>query len=116
MSSPGPLKVGLVQQGVWDMPLESMPLACGYLKAMAMADPALRSCASIEIHNFRGGVTHVQMAGELFRDGAPEVLGFSVFGWSFRAFGALAEKSATRPSGCSGCSPRSTWWSTAKGS
>src|SRR6267154_1688747 len=90
MTSPGRLTVRLVQQGVWEMPLESMPLASGYLKAMALADPEIRDRAGIEICNFRGGVTHVQMADELFRNGPPDVLGFSVFGWSFRAFGSLA--------------------------
>ena len=91
MNAPGPLRVGLAQQGVWDMPLESMPLACGYLKAMALADPVLRNSVRIDISNFRGGVTHVQMAAELFRQGAPQVLGFSVFGWNFRAAGSLTE-------------------------
>lgn len=32
------LRVVLVQQGVWDMPLESLPLASGYLKAMVLGD------------------------------------------------------------------------------
>lgn len=90
MSFPNKLQVRLVQQGVWEMPLESMPLACGYLKAIAMADPEIRERAIIEICNFRGGATNVQMADVLLRDGAPDVLGFSVFGWSFRAFGSLA--------------------------
>jgi radical SAM C-methyltransferase len=82
--------VRLVQQGVWDMPLESMPLAAGYLKAMALADPCVRERADIEIVNFRGGATHVQMAAELFGAGAPDVLAFSALGWNVRAFGSLA--------------------------
>jgi radical SAM superfamily enzyme YgiQ (UPF0313 family) len=90
MSSPGLLNVRLAQQGVWQMPLESMPLACGYLKAMALADPEIRDRVSITISNFRGGVTHAQMALDLFGDGTPDVVGFSVFGWSFSAFGSLA--------------------------
>ncbi|CCH31872.1 Radical SAM domain-containing protein [Saccharothrix espanaensis DSM 44229] len=84
------LRVVLVQQGVWDMPLESMPLASGYLKAMALADPVLRDRVRIEICNFRGRVTHGEMANRLFAGDPPDVLAFSVFGWNQRAFGALA--------------------------
>jgi radical SAM superfamily enzyme YgiQ (UPF0313 family) len=82
--------VRLVQQGVWDMPLESMPLAAGYLKAMALADPEIRQQIDIEIYNFRGGATHAEMAHELFGDRVPDLLGFSVLGWNLRAFGSLA--------------------------
>ncbi|MFI9388802.1 KedN5 family methylcobalamin-dependent radical SAM C-methyltransferase [Kutzneria sp. NPDC052558] len=84
------LTVVLVQQGVWDMPLESMPLASGYLKAMIDEDPGLRDRVSVEICNFRGGVTHGEMADRLFGGGVPDVLAFSVLGWNQRAFGALA--------------------------
>lgn len=83
------LKVVLVQQGVWDMPLESMPLAAGYLKAMILADPDLCDRVEVTICNFRGGVTHGEMADRLFADGVPDVLAFSVLGWNQRAFGAL---------------------------
>ncbi|MEV6923819.1 KedN5 family methylcobalamin-dependent radical SAM C-methyltransferase [Dactylosporangium sp. NPDC051485] len=82
--------VFVVQQGVWDMPLESMPLAAGYLKATALADDRIRASTDIVIHNFRGGVTHVAMANAMFTDGAPDVLAFSVMGWNFRSFGSLA--------------------------
>jgi hypothetical protein len=85
------IRVFLVQQGVWDMPMESMPLAVGYLKAAALADD--RICAEVEItiHNFRGGVQLPRMANKLFTEGPPDVIGFSVFGWNFRSAGALAE-------------------------
>ncbi|MBW4720381.1 KedN5 family methylcobalamin-dependent radical SAM C-methyltransferase [Saccharothrix sp. SC076] len=72
------------------MPLESMPLASGYLKAMALDDPVLRPAVSIDICNFRGRVTHGEMANRLFAGEPPDVLAFSVFGWNQRAFGALA--------------------------
>lgn len=88
--SPSRLGVVLVQQGVWDMPLESMPLASGYLKAVVLQDPELRRRVSVEICNFRGGVTHGEMANRLFGGEIPDVLAFSVFGWNQRAFGALA--------------------------
>ncbi|WP_157411151.1 KedN5 family methylcobalamin-dependent radical SAM C-methyltransferase [Actinoplanes rectilineatus] len=84
------ISVFLVQQGVWDMPLESMPLASGYLKATALTDDLVRRSASIDIKNFRGGTTNSAMANELFSDGTPDVIAFSVLGWNYRAFGALA--------------------------
>jgi radical SAM superfamily enzyme YgiQ (UPF0313 family) len=85
------LAVYLVQQGVWDMPLESMPLASGYMKASVLADERTRDHADVTIHNYRGGATLMQMANELFADGPPDILAFSVLGWNFREFGALAE-------------------------
>ncbi|MGW7533027.1 KedN5 family methylcobalamin-dependent radical SAM C-methyltransferase [Amycolatopsis sp. NPDC054798] len=86
-----PLRVWLVQQGVWAMSLESMPLASGYLKATALRDERVAAAAEIEIRNFDGGATLFGMANELFADGAPDVLAFSVLGWNYREFAALAE-------------------------
>ncbi|MFF6806031.1 KedN5 family methylcobalamin-dependent radical SAM C-methyltransferase [Streptomyces sp. NPDC012616] len=91
MSEVPEFTVTLVQQGVWDMPLESMPLASGYLKAMILGDPDLSPRVSVDIANFRGGVTHGEMARRLFSGQLPDVLAFSVLGWNVRAFGALAE-------------------------
>jgi radical SAM superfamily enzyme YgiQ (UPF0313 family) len=86
-----PVRVSLVQQGVWDMPMESMPLATGYLKAAALADDRIRARTQITIHNFRGGVRLPEMAHRLFADGPPDILACSVFGWNYRSAGALAE-------------------------
>jgi radical SAM superfamily enzyme YgiQ (UPF0313 family) len=90
MSGDAQLAVCLVQQGVWDMPLESMPLASGYMKAMILDDGELAGAASVRICNFRGKVSHVEMAQDLFADAVPDVLAFSVMGWNVRAFGSLA--------------------------
>ena len=57
------IRVFLVQQGIWDMPLESMPLASAYLKATALADDRIRDACEIEVHNFRGGATNVVKIG-----------------------------------------------------
>ncbi|MBG6134241.1 radical SAM superfamily enzyme YgiQ (UPF0313 family) [Longispora fulva] len=81
----------IVQQGVWDMPLESMPLAAGYLKAAALSDDDIAAAASIDIANFRGGLSIADMALELFQDTVPDVMAFSVMGWNARAFGELAK-------------------------
>jgi radical SAM superfamily enzyme YgiQ (UPF0313 family) len=89
--SPGRLQVWLVQQGVWAMSLESMPLASGYLKATALLDERIAANADIQIHNFDGGSTLFGMANQLFAGGAPDVLAFSVLGWNYREFAALAE-------------------------
>ncbi|RSM90702.1 B12-binding domain-containing radical SAM protein [Kibdelosporangium aridum] len=86
-----PLKVWLVQQGVWAMSLESMPLASGYLKATASQDERIAAQMDIQIHNFDGGGTLFGMANQLFTDGAPDVMAFSVLGWNYQEFAALAE-------------------------
>lgn len=94
-------RVWLVQQGVWEMTLESMPLAIGYLKAVVDADLELSSHYDVRLFNFKGNVSAVEMASRIFREGTPEVLGFSVLGWNFRTFGLLAETYKTlRPDGC----------------
>ncbi|MFI6317050.1 KedN5 family methylcobalamin-dependent radical SAM C-methyltransferase [Nonomuraea sp. NPDC050556] len=85
------LTIGLVQQGAWDMPLESMPLAAGYLKAVLDSDPVTAGAVNVKIHNFRGGVALTAIARELFREEIPDVLGFSVLGWNYRNFGCVAE-------------------------
>ena len=84
-------RVSLVQQGVWDTPMESMPLAAGYLKATAMADRRISTSSDINIFNYRGGLTVSAMANDLFHHEIPDVLAFSVLGWNVRAFGVLAE-------------------------
>ena len=86
-----PLQVWLVQQGVWAMSLESMPLASGYLKATALQDEHIAANADIQIHNFDGGSTLFGMANDLFAAGTPDVLAFSVLGWNYQVFAALAE-------------------------
>lgn len=73
------------------MPLESMPLAAGYLKASVLADEPLRTETDIRIFNFNGGHTTRHMARALFLGGAPDVLAFSVLGWNFGRFGTLSE-------------------------
>lgn len=83
--------VWIVQQGVWDMPKESMPLAAGYLKATALGNETIRDELDIRIFNFGGGDTVTVMAETMFAAGTPDVLAFSVFGWSYHPFGAIAE-------------------------
>jgi radical SAM superfamily enzyme YgiQ (UPF0313 family) len=68
-----------------------MPLASGFLKATALADEWIRERAEIKICNYRGGVTLITMANDIFANGAPDILACSVLGWNFREFGVLAE-------------------------
>ncbi len=92
--------VALVHQGIWDMTKYSMPLALGYLKAYAMADPGLAEALEFRIHNYRGPDRPIRMVPEVLLDDTPEILACSVFGWNFRNFGQLAETFAQiKPSG-----------------
>ncbi|MEU1185636.1 KedN5 family methylcobalamin-dependent radical SAM C-methyltransferase [Streptomyces sp. NPDC005820] len=84
-------RVLLVQQGVWGNSAVSMPLAIGYLKAYAEADERIRRRMDISLRNYPGDAGLNAMARDLVRDGCPDILCFSVLGWNFRAFGALAE-------------------------
>ncbi|TDD33201.1 KedN5 family methylcobalamin-dependent radical SAM C-methyltransferase [Nonomuraea terrae] len=86
-----PLKVRLVQQGVWAMSLESMPLASGYLMATALQDERIAEHMDIQIRNFDGGSTLFGMANQLFEEDTPDIMGFSVVGWNYQPFAALAE-------------------------
>lgn len=89
--SPPKRSAWIVQQGVWDMPKESMPLAAGYLKAAALADEDIRREIDVRIFNFGGGDSLTVMAEKIFSQGTPDVMAFSVFGWNYREFGAIAE-------------------------
>lgn len=92
--------VWIIQQGVWDMPKESMPLAAGYLKAAALADESVRQEMDVRIFNFGGGDSLTSMAETIFGQGTPDIMAFSVFGWNYRYFGALAETfKQVRPDG-----------------
>jgi radical SAM superfamily enzyme YgiQ (UPF0313 family) len=84
-------RVWIAHQALWDMSLLSIPLAPGYLKAYAMADADVCAEMDIRIFNFRGGINGPGLASALFRNGVPDVLAFSTFGWNFHAFGALSD-------------------------
>jgi radical SAM C-methyltransferase len=85
-----PYRVWLVQQGVWDMALESMPLAIGYLKASVLGDEHLAAEVDVELFNFKGGATTTEIATRLFGGPPPDVLAFSVLGWNYRTFGEIS--------------------------
>lgn len=84
-------RVALVQQGVWAMPLESMPLAIGYLKAAIDADEELIQHYDTRIVNLRGGLSIGTTMAAVFGDEVPDVLAVSVFGWNMREALILAE-------------------------
>lgn len=65
------LKVTLVQQGVWRMAKESMPLAASYLAAVVRTAPDLAGRYEVRILSFRGNLTPLEMAIEVLRDGVP---------------------------------------------
>lgn len=84
------LKIRIVQQAAWDVPVDTLPLAAGYLKAVIDADADLSTQVTTEICNFRGGVKLHEMTRRLI-DELPDVLAFSVLGWNYRNFGGVAE-------------------------
>src|SRR5690242_20278192 len=85
-------EIRLVQQAAWDVPVDTMPLASGYLKAVLEATDGVADEINATICNFRGGAKLSEMALVLFADGrAPDVVAFSVLGWNYRNFGCLAE-------------------------
>jgi len=84
-------RVWLVQKGVWDMIKESLPLAIGYVKAVCLANEQIRESADVEIFNFSGGDGTSAMARQLFNQGTPDMIAFSVLGWNYRSFTALSE-------------------------
>jgi radical SAM C-methyltransferase len=83
--------ITLVQQGVWAMPLESMPLAAGYLTAAIDADEFLREVCTATIVNLRGGTDVGIAMSAVFGETVPDVLAISVFGWNFREALLLSE-------------------------
>lgn len=83
--------ITLVQQGVWAMPLESMPLAAGYLKAAIDADEVLGEVCDATIVNLRGGTDIGTVMSAIFGKTVPDVLAISVFGWNFREALLLSE-------------------------
>ena len=85
------LKIGLVQQSAWDLPIDSMPLAAGYLKAVLDSDKDISAEVRVQIHNMRGGWPVTEMVRSIFSDDVPDVLAFSVLGWNYRNFSLLAE-------------------------
>ncbi|MFC4563609.1 KedN5 family methylcobalamin-dependent radical SAM C-methyltransferase [Nocardiopsis mangrovi] len=85
------LHVTLVQQGVWHMSKESMPLASGYLAAAIRANERLDRNFRVSIENFPGDVSPWEMSVRLLSGGTPDVVGFSVLGWNVRQFSAVAE-------------------------
>ena len=85
------LSVAIVQQGVWHMAKESMPLAAGYLAATLRQDPSLKDRCDVRIHNFPGSKSALEMAIELLSLETPDVVGFSVLGWNVKQFSAVAE-------------------------
>ncbi|WP_433493639.1 KedN5 family methylcobalamin-dependent radical SAM C-methyltransferase [Micromonospora sp. CA-248089] len=73
------------------MPLESMPLAIGYMKAAVDADEGLRDEFETVIVNLRGATSIGTAVSAIFSETVPDVLAISVFGWNFREALVLAE-------------------------
>lgn len=88
--APTNLSVVLVQQGVWSMDVESMPLAAGYLKAFADSDPEISARASVRILNLNRQASAQSIVRSLVKPHVPDIIGFSVLGWNYHSFGKAA--------------------------
>jgi len=86
--------IKLAQRAVWDIEatgLESMPLAASYLKAFAYKDTTLKRELDIEICNFGGSATSLDIVRRMVVGDKPDVVGFSVYGWNLNLFGNAVE-------------------------
>jgi radical SAM C-methyltransferase len=83
-------RITLVQQGVWHMRRESMPLAIGYLASCVRHDPELGPQCDVTLKNYDGGKTAFDIAVELLCEPLPEIIGFSVLGWNIQQFASVA--------------------------
>ncbi len=96
-------KVWLAQQAVWDIDdsgRESMPLACGYLKAAALGDPDLQRELDLRIFNFGGADTTLSVIQRMLLPELPDIAAFSIFGWNYNMFGRVTETyRALKPDG-----------------
>jgi radical SAM superfamily enzyme YgiQ (UPF0313 family) len=84
-------KVKLVQRACWELPVQSMPLSAGYMKAMVDSDSALKSELDVELANFHKGHAPFEMVSEIVYGDTPDVLAFSVMGWNYRQCCIVAE-------------------------
>jgi len=81
--------IKMAHHSVWDIDatgLESMPLGCSYLKAMAYKNENIRKEADIQISNFGGSTTTLKVLKEMLLSPQPNMACFSVFGWNFNLF------------------------------
>lgn len=84
-------KIWIAQQAVWGGRLESMPLAAGYLKAYACADPRIDAGCDIRIFSLSGADTTLKVVEKLFFREIPDAVCFSVLGWNYANFKKVAE-------------------------
>src|ERR1051325_3278076 len=82
-------KFWLVHQSAFDSKLLSVPLALGYMKALALTDETIRSEADLRIFNYAGGAKLSNMVSDLLLDDVPDVMAFSVYGWNYLNFGPI---------------------------
>lgn len=69
-----------------------MPLAMGYLKAIADSVDVLRSEFDIVLHNFGGADRALDIIRRaILTEPRPDIIAFSVLGWNFSDFGRCAQ-------------------------
>ncbi|WP_321379952.1 KedN5 family methylcobalamin-dependent radical SAM C-methyltransferase [Rhizobium sp.] len=81
----------IVQQSVWHMAKESMPLAAGYVVAALRSNKNVSEKYDCDILNFSGEASPLEMALKIVDQGVPHVIGFSVLGWNYNQFIKVSE-------------------------
>lgn len=84
-------KVFLVSYGVNTSRLESYPLACSYLKVYSEKDEEIRKSVEINIYNYTSRASTNQIIHKLLTGELPDIIAFSVYGWNYYKFIAIAE-------------------------
>ena len=79
-------KICMIQQSVWKVKVQSVPLAMGYLKAYALQNKLIDENFRLEIYNFNLSHSNKHIINELLLSGIPDILCFSVQGWNVNNF------------------------------
>ena len=84
-------KVCMIQQSVWKVKVQSVPLAMGYLKACALKNKIIADYFNLEIHSFNLAQSNKHIVNQLFMGGVPDIVCFSVQGWNINNFAQICK-------------------------
>lgn len=81
----------MVQQSVWKVKVQSVPLAMGYLKAYALQNEVISDHFNLEIYSFNLAHSNKHIIEHLYMDGIPDIICFSVQGWNINNFAQICK-------------------------
>lgn len=84
-------KVCMIQQSVWKTKMQSVPLAMGYLKACALQNKIIADHFNLVIYNFNLAHSNKYIVNQLFANGVPDIICFSVQGWNINNFAQICK-------------------------